>query len=160
MNNKTIAMKHYKLSFQKWMQAEIVSFFIRSKSNTITQPSISMIGKFSKEQALAVLQKTTSWYAYGVFLLLNEKLKDNKEVILAALKRTTEISHALSIISCIRTELRNSKALTREIANTLLVLYGTKNQILLEKVLQDKLFFTKEEVRIMIAEIKAKQNIS
>ncbi len=145
MKNKTIALKTYKLGFRGHM----VAFFM-NKSDEIAFPTISMISKLTKEQALGVLQKTSSWYAFGVFLLFNPKLQEDKDIILSAIHKATKLNHALSIISIIHNILKQNPNLANNIADELINNHTITEQPRLMRILQDNLFFTEAEATEMI----------
>lgn len=153
MKNKTIALKTYKLGFRGHM----VAFFM-NKSDEIAFPTISMISKLTKEQALGVLQKTSSWYAFGVFLLFNPKLQEDKDIILSAIHKATKLNHALSIISIIHNILKQNPNLANDIADVLINKHTLEQQQLL-RILQENLFFTEAEATEMINTKKDKPSI-
>jgi hypothetical protein len=154
MNNKTIAFKINKLGFRGHM----VVFFM-NKSDEISFPTISMISKLTKEQALAVLQKASSWYAFGIFILLNKNLQEDKDIILTAITRATNLNHALSIISIIHNLLKKDPNFVNNIADRLISTYAISNPAKLMRILQENLFFTEEEATTMMEKIKDKPSI-
>ncbi|MEI7941653.1 MAG: hypothetical protein WCH76_00605 [Candidatus Riflemargulisbacteria bacterium] len=145
MKNKTIALRNYKPGFRGFM----VKLFM-NKFDEIAFPTISMIGKLTKEQSLAVLQKASSWYAFGIFLLLNKKLQEDKEIILSAIHQATNLTHALSIISIIHNILKQNPNLANSIADELINKHTMAEQTRLMRILQENLFFTEAEATEMI----------
>ncbi len=145
MKNKTIALKTYKFS----IRVHMIVFFM-NKFDEIAFPTISMIGKLTNEEALAVLQKSSSWYAYGIFLLLNKKLQEDKKIILSAIHQATNLNHALSIISIIHNILKQNPNLANNIADELINNHTIAEQPRLMRILQDNLFFTEAEATEMI----------
>ena len=149
MKNKIIAITNNKTSFLDKALLFLIEIIIE-KSNYYGTTTGLLLAKLQKEQALALLQKTSSWNAQPIFELLNKTLQEDKEIILSAINKTATISSAISIISLIHNVLKKNPNLANYIADALINKYGINYQIRVKNILQTYLFFTEEEAKQMM----------
>ena len=150
MKSKIIAIKHNKTS----VLVSTILLFIKN-ADVIGTVAEFLIARLQKKDALAVLQNADTSHALAVYNLLNQKLREDKDIILFAINKTHNMANANTIIRPLRELLQNNRQLAESIADILITKYyidttDLRMRFLLIDILQKNLFFTEETANARI----------
>ena len=123
MNNKVVAMKENKLGFKGWLiSLELLGIHNHFLTHVILdkiQLAQKIIPRLKKEQVLALLQQAKSHEGevVKIFKNLNKFFKNDKEIVLTALSKVSDLYSIEEIMGLAGEDVRKNKDIMKVVLN-------------------------------------------